>query len=108
MTLGNRIKQARKKAGITQKELARKLNIAEITVRQYENDKRQPRLEFLENIADALNVDVWNLYNYYKLSSDPFLQKMDQLRSELNEKGQEKAIEQVNLLTRIPEYQSND
>lgn len=108
MTLGSRIKQARKKAGITQKELARKLNIAEITVRQYENDKRQPRLEFLENIADALNVDVWNLYNYYKLSSDPFLQEMDQLRSELNEKGQEKAIEQVNLLTRIPEYQSND
>ena len=81
MTLGNRIKQARKKAGITQKELARKLNIAEITVRQYENDKRQPRLEFLENIADALNVDVWNLYNYYKLSSDPFLQKMDQIFS---------------------------
>ena len=106
MDLGSNIQKYRKEAGLTQKELAKKLNVAVGTIQQYELGKRLPRLEFLETIADALGIDVWNLYNCYMLSgeSDYFLDKMNSFREELNEAGQEKAIEHVELLTKVPEY----
>lgn len=44
-------------------------------------------------------------YEKQKPENDPFLNKMDSFRSKLNDNGQDKAIEQVELLTKIPEYQ---
>lgn len=58
MTIGERIQEARKQAGLKQSELAEKLGIATITIGQYERDKRQPRLEQLEAIAKALGVST--------------------------------------------------
>lgn len=71
MTIGDRIKAARNTIKLTQKELASKSGIAEITIRQYESNKRQPRLEYLDKIAEALGVDVWNLYDGYTLKPAP-------------------------------------
>lgn len=57
MTTGERIKNARKAVGLTQKQLAEMCGIAEITIRQYESDKRIPKSkELTEKIAAALNV----------------------------------------------------
>ena len=61
MNIGNKIKDARKLAGLTQKELAKKCEVAEITIRQYETDKRQPRYEQLLKIADALGIETKDL-----------------------------------------------
>lgn len=61
MTIGNRIQESRKKKGMTQKELADKIGCAEITIRQYESGKRQPRLNQISQIADALNVSEYFL-----------------------------------------------
>ena len=58
MTLGERIQAARKKANLKQTELAEMIGSSVVTVGQYERDKRQPRLEQLARIADALNVTV--------------------------------------------------
>lgn len=58
MTIGERIQEARKQAGMKQSELAEKLGIATITIGQYERDKRQPRIEQLQRIADALGIGV--------------------------------------------------
>ena len=58
MTLGELIKKARQNAGYTQRELAEKANVATVTLQQYERGVRQPRLEQLHRIADALNVSV--------------------------------------------------
>lgn len=69
MTIGDRIKAARNATKLTQKELATKSGIAEITIRQYESNKRQPRLEYLDKIAEALGVDVWELYDGYTLKT---------------------------------------
>lgn len=71
MALGDLIKEYRKKAGFTQKEFAQKTGLAEITIRQYENNKRQPRLENIEKRADVLGVDSWDFYNEYALNSNP-------------------------------------
>ncbi len=55
---GSIIKNARIKAGITQKQLAESTGLAEITIRQYEANKREPKLENLKKIAYALNIDL--------------------------------------------------
>lgn len=57
MTTGQRIKEARKKAGLTQKELATKLGIAYQTLAQWENDLRNPKPGTLEKIANALGIN---------------------------------------------------
>lgn len=118
MTMEDRIKTCRKKAGFTQKQLAEKCGMAEITIRQYESGKRQPRIEQLRRIAAALGVyisdlvDDWSKYSQKEISDDlengnslnesekPLLENYRQL----NQAGQEKAIEHVELLTKVPEY----
>ncbi len=61
MNLGERIKSARKLSKMTQSELAHKCGVADITIRQYESGKRQPRLDQLERIAAALGVPAAQL-----------------------------------------------
>lgn len=55
---GKNIREARKKAGLTQKELADASGVAKITIQQYEAGKRQPRLEQLMKIAEAMKIRV--------------------------------------------------
>ena len=59
MTTGQRIKEARKKAGLTQKGLGQKLGITYQTVAQWENDLRNPKAETLNKIAEALSCDFY-------------------------------------------------
>lgn len=61
MTTGERIKAARKKAGMTQAELAEKLEIPFQSVSQWERDIRKPKKETLANIAEKLGVDPLEL-----------------------------------------------
>lgn len=61
MSTGQNIKNARKKAGLTQKELAQKLGLSFQSIAQWENDLRNPKIETIKKIADALNVDWYNL-----------------------------------------------
>ena len=56
MTIGERIRQLRIRKGLTQKELGQISETAETTVRQYENNKRQPKIEQIEKLAKALEV----------------------------------------------------
>lgn len=58
MTVGQRIKEARKKAALTQKELAEKLGITYQTLAQWENDLRNPKLETLQRISAALEIPI--------------------------------------------------
>lgn len=58
MTVGKRIQEARKNAGMKQSDLAEKLGVAVITIGQYERGKRQPNLGQLQRIATALDVPV--------------------------------------------------
>lgn len=58
MTVGEKIKSARKKAGLTQKQLGERLGITFQSVAQWETGKRIPKIETLQKIADALCIDV--------------------------------------------------
>jgi len=61
MSVGDRIKKARKAAKLTQAELAEKSGVAAISIHQYESGKRNPRTEQLHAIADALGVSMDSL-----------------------------------------------
>ena len=57
-TIGGRIKLLRKKAGLTQEQLAKKLQIAKSTLGMYEIDKNEPNSEMLNKLADFFGVNV--------------------------------------------------
>lgn len=61
MTTGELIRKCRKEAGLTQKELGERAGIAEPTIRKYESNRLNPKIETLQKIADALKVNVSEL-----------------------------------------------
>lgn len=65
MTVGERIRKARKSSGLTQIQLAAKLGISPVNISQLENDQREPKTETLQRIAEALNINF-----LYLLPSD--------------------------------------
>lgn len=58
MNVGAKIKEYRKKAGLTQQQLAEKIGKKEVTIRKYENSSREPRLSVIQEICAALNIPV--------------------------------------------------
>lgn len=58
MTTGQLIQQARKSAGLSQKQLGEKLGLSASMIGQWENDLRNPKLETIQRIAAVLKVSV--------------------------------------------------
>lgn len=54
--LGKRLKQLRNSAGLTQKELANKMNISSSAVSMYEAGRRDPDTETLVKFSKVFNV----------------------------------------------------
>lgn len=57
-TLGQRIKNARRSAEMTQEALANAVHVSRQTVSLWENDKTQPDLETLRFVAETLNTTL--------------------------------------------------
>ena len=64
----NIFKNLRMKSGLTQQEMADKLNISRSSIGMYENGEREPSFELLETIADYFNVDMNYLLGKKELS----------------------------------------
>lgn len=60
-TTGARIRTARKNAGLTQKQLAEKLNITAQRVHEYEKNAVSPKIDRLREIAQILEVPTTSL-----------------------------------------------
>ncbi len=54
----NRIKQLREEIGLTQQELADKINGAKSTIAMYENESRKPSMEVLINLSEIFNCSI--------------------------------------------------
>lgn len=63
MTFGERIKEARKRAGLTQAELAERIGTTMQNISQYERSIRSPRIGTIKKIAEALNVPVMQIWD---------------------------------------------
>lgn len=73
----NRIKQLRKNKRLTLAELSKKVQIPNNTLSQYENEKRKPKLETWQALADYFNVSVPYLQGkIFKEDLSPELQDM--------------------------------
>lgn len=58
MTLGTRVKASRERARLSQRELADKIGISEISVMRLEKGRRAAKSDELEKIATALDVPL--------------------------------------------------
>lgn len=147
MTIGERIKKARKDKEMTLQQVADIMDCSPQMISQYESNKRKPKLTTIRRIATALDVttseligsegtEALALLTKAKELDIQIINKLQRLSPEaaadaiitslimrgnsekenellelmglLNEPGQEKAIEQLELLTKIPEYQKED
>lgn len=105
MTIGKRIQAARKRAGYTQKKLAEICDVATGTIQQYELDKRQPRIEQLQKIASALNIDARELLEWkdipevrdevYSLSLSMMKEDLSNKRYNFESEDRQKLIDEI-------------
>lgn len=116
MTTGQRIIELRKNAGYTRIAFANKLGIPYTTLRNYENDAREPGHNFLIAVANELNVSIDYLLG---ISDDkgPVNDKIDLSASEqahitkyrqLNADGQSKVDEYTMDLVDSGKYASEE
>ena len=56
VTIGERIAKILEKKNMTQRELAKMVNVTEVTIGRYINNSREPKGSILKDIADALGV----------------------------------------------------
>lgn len=60
--LGKRIQKQRKTLGLTQEELAEKVNVSRAYIGYIEQARNTPSIELLEKIARALKMDIRDLF----------------------------------------------
>ena len=146
MNFGDKLKEERKKKGMSQKELGQKLGVSQAMIAQYEKGDRTPKIETINKIAQALDINPsilircnnnvsWidlfsgnadfrnhilneileevditedDLQNIIETTQEDTEKELLFNYRKLNDKGQEKAIEHVEMLTKIDEYKKKD
>lgn len=123
------IRRIRKEKGLTQKQLGERCGIADSNIRKYESGTQNPKLETLQKISNALEVDINSLLNIefekgfikptnsldflkkpkttIETTDDNFV-KIADYYYKLNHEGREKALDLVELLTKVSDYHKED
>ena len=58
MSIGENIRSLRKKANLTQKQLAQMVGVNEVTIRSYERGKYEPKTDVLYRLVKALDCNI--------------------------------------------------
>jgi len=69
--LAANIREARRRAGMTQEDLAHASGLGTGTIARLETGAADPRLSTLRQLADALNVQMWDLVPMHHHPPDP-------------------------------------
>ena len=108
--IGENIRITRKARGMTQKQLGDLCGMADSAIRRYELGNGRPKMETIQRIAKALEVDPFSLMDW-DMASDAVIDRLNNRAKyllaafdQLNEEGQSKALERVEELTEIPKY----
>ena len=76
VSLGNRIRELRKNKGISQLELAYDMDMSMNTISGIELGKISPKIDTLKKIAQKLNIDISELFNFNNYpSKDKIIRK---------------------------------
>lgn len=132
MTLGENIRRIRKEKGLSQSDLAKKLGVPYQQIGQYENAKRNPKLETIAKLARALEVPIVELIgketytvkigkgkvfskeqNKFVDYCGEYLDLTDRAKlldayDSLNTIGQKEALKRIDELTLLEKYTKND
>lgn len=124
MTFQTKLLKLRQEFNLSQKQLAEKIGVSQASINYWEKGQRTPSIDAVQKLADFFKIPISELLepsttklfdDLTTLFSGPGnLQvdmkgtKINNLFYQLNEKGQDKAIEQVELLTKIPEYKREE
>lgn len=68
--LGARIREIRNARGLTQEQLAEKIDVEQKQVSRIESGKNYPTIGRLEKMADALNVPLMGFFEFMHLQDD--------------------------------------
>ena len=79
MTLGEKIKEARRKCGFSQEQLAEKLSVSRSAIAKWETDKGLPDVGNLKLLARVLNVSVDHLLDETDMAEDSVIREPYQL-----------------------------
>ena len=66
ITLGEKLKSARKRVGLTQEQLAEKLLVSRQAITKWEADKGMPDIENLKQLSKLLNITTHPRYDICK------------------------------------------
>ena len=72
-SVGENIKNIRKKNNITQEELAEKLNVTRQAVSNWENGKSEPDIKTISTIAGIFEISTDELINYTPKEKETFI-----------------------------------
>ncbi len=122
MTTGERIKEARKKLGLTQKELAARMNTAETLICEYERGTRVPKYSTITRIAAAMGISPYAIIGFDDQAPEgmadvhasnlnqygPHFYKLMDSFSKLNEAGQLEAVKRVQELSELQRYKRTE
>lgn len=61
MSFADKLRELRTEKGISQKKLAEKAGLSQAAIYQWEKGTRNPRIETIQKIAEALGVKSWDL-----------------------------------------------
>lgn len=93
--IGNRIKELRKKKGLSQEQLSEKAEITPNYLSRVERGTENPTLNMLIKLANALEVEVWEIFDFGHRGS-----RRD-LKSILNKVAGEANEEQLRLMVKV-------
>ena len=97
--IGYKIKSLRKSLGISQKEMAKRLDIPYSTYSNYENNNREPNSDIIKKICKILNVSTFELIADEKLSENQelFNYWKNTLKETEDEKKERRKLNFVNI-----------
>lgn len=113
ITVGNYLKEFRKNWGYTQQEFADILGKSKSTIQKYEKGQIEIPDRVFRKISDLFGFYIPDKVKYLNdgiQENETFIQLQSQLLdyfSQLNLQGQAKAVEQVELVTKVPEYRAD-
>ena len=87
----------RKRNGMSQSELARKIGVAPTTIASYEQGKRHPSFEIEESIADLFNVNLDTLRGK-EIDTNPLTSEILELASTMTDDSKKHLIEYAKFL----------
>ncbi len=81
MKLGRALKLMRTASGLKQKEVAAKLRVTQNYLSLVENEKRDPSLFFLKQLARILGVPIGLFFLWEEVEAGPSQKSLDQVRT---------------------------